>query len=68
MSCGTGIPGGSTRITGSFDDTEARELALLINGGALPVPVETVEQHTVGPTLGARAITASARAAPSAPP
>ncbi|WP_329323387.1 protein translocase subunit SecD [Streptomyces sp. NBC_01715] len=63
VSCGTGIPGGSTRITGSFDDAEARELALLINGGALPVPVETVEQHTVGPTLGARAITASAWAA-----
>lgn len=63
VSCGTGIPGGSTRITGSFGDTEARELALLINGGALPVPVETVEQHTVGPALGARAITASARAA-----
>ncbi|MFD8418008.1 protein translocase subunit SecD [Streptomyces sp. NPDC059466] len=63
VSCGTGIPGGSTRITGSFGDTEARELALLINGGALPVPVETVEQHTVGPTLGARALTASAWAA-----
>ncbi|MFF9312313.1 protein translocase subunit SecD [Streptomyces sp. NPDC014748] len=63
VACGTGIAGGSTQITGSFDDAEARELALLINGGALPVPVETVEQHTVGPTLGARAITASAWAA-----
>ncbi|MGW0083269.1 protein translocase subunit SecD [Streptomyces sp. NPDC003393] len=63
VACGTGIAGGSTQITGSFDDSEARELALLINGGALPVPVETVEQHTVGPTLGARAITASAWAA-----
>ncbi|MFI2641471.1 protein translocase subunit SecD [Streptomyces sp. NPDC018610] len=63
VACGRGIAGGSTQITGSFDDGEARELALLINGGALPVPVETVEQHTVGPTLGARAITASAWAA-----
>lgn len=63
VSCGTGIPGGSTVITGAFDDTGARELALLISGGALPVPVETVEQHTVGPSLGARAITASAWAA-----
>ncbi|MEU0601332.1 protein translocase subunit SecD [Streptomyces sp. NPDC006393] len=63
VACGTGIAGGSTQITGSFSDSEARELALLINGGALPVPVETVEQHTVGPTLGARAITASAWAA-----
>lgn len=63
VACGTGIAGGSTQITGSFNDAEARELALLINGGALPVPVDTVEQHTVGPTLGARAITASAWAA-----
>ncbi|MEV5440534.1 protein translocase subunit SecD [Streptomyces sp. NPDC052682] len=61
--CRTGIQDGATRITGSFGPEEARELALLINGGALPVPVETVEQRTVGPTLGARAITASAWAA-----
>ncbi|MFJ3821070.1 protein translocase subunit SecD [Streptomyces nodosus] len=63
VACGSGISGGSTQITGSFDDKEARELALLINGGALPVPVETVEQRTVGPTLGAEAIEASAWAA-----
>ncbi|WP_166022156.1 MULTISPECIES: protein translocase subunit SecD [Streptomyces] len=63
VACGDGITGGATQITGAFDDAEARELALLISGGALPVPVETVEQHTVGPTLGARAIEASAWAA-----
>ncbi|WP_063819808.1 protein translocase subunit SecD, partial [Streptomyces caniscabiei] len=63
VACGTGIRDGATRITGSFGPEEARELSLLVNGGALPVPVETVEQRTVGPTLGARAITASAWAA-----
>ncbi|WP_328939608.1 protein translocase subunit SecD [Streptomyces tauricus] len=63
VACRTGIAGGSTQITGSFSREEARELGLLINGGALPVPVETVEQRTVGPTLGATAIEASARAA-----
>ncbi|BCL32995.1 protein translocase subunit SecD [Streptomyces aurantiacus] len=63
VACRTGIAGGSTQITGSFSRDEARELGLLINGGALPVPVETVEQRTVGPTLGATAIEASARAA-----
>ncbi|MDX3130429.1 protein translocase subunit SecD [Streptomyces europaeiscabiei] len=63
VACGSGISGGSTQITGSFSADEAKELALLINGGALPVPVESVEQRTVGPTLGARAITASAWAA-----
>ncbi|THA67062.1 protein translocase subunit SecD [Streptomyces sp. A0958] len=63
VSCGTGLPSGSTQITGSFSADEARELALLIEGGSLPVPVEIVEQRTVGPTLGAAAIDASARAA-----
>ncbi|WP_328864707.1 protein translocase subunit SecD [Streptomyces sp. NBC_00304] len=63
VGCGTGLPSGSTQITGSFSADEARELALLIQGGALPVPVEIVEQRTVGPTLGAAAIDASARAA-----
>ncbi|MFD7245819.1 protein translocase subunit SecD [Streptomyces massasporeus] len=63
LTCGTGIRDGATQITGSFSPEEARDLSLLINGGALPVPVETVEQRTVGPTLGAQAITASAWAA-----
>ncbi|MER7481841.1 protein translocase subunit SecD [Streptomyces sp. NPDC126510] len=63
VACGAGIRDGATRITGSFSAEEARELSLLINGGALPVPVETVEQRTVGPTLGAQAITAGAWAA-----
>ncbi|MFH8584347.1 protein translocase subunit SecD [Streptomyces celluloflavus] len=63
VACGTGITGGSTRITGGFGQEEARELALLVNGGALPVPVELVEQRTVGPTLGAAAIASSAQAA-----
>jgi SecD/SecF fusion protein len=63
VACRTGIREGATQITGSFGPEEARELSLLVNGGALPVPVETVEQRTVGPTLGAQAITASAWAA-----
>ncbi|MGI5467758.1 protein translocase subunit SecD [Streptomyces sp. CA-132043] len=63
VACGTGITGGATQITGGFTQQEAQDLALLIKGGALPVPVELVEQRTVGPTLGADAIEASARAA-----
>ncbi|MFG6199395.1 protein translocase subunit SecD [Nonomuraea sp. JJY05] len=61
--CRTGIPGGSADITGSFAHGEARDLAVLIKGGALPVPLTIVEQRTVGPTLGAAAIEASAKAA-----
>ncbi|MEW1658634.1 protein translocase subunit SecD [Streptomyces sp. NPDC093707] len=63
VACGIGITGGNTQITGGFDQDTAQELALLINGGALPVPVDVVEQRTVGPTLGALAITSSAQAA-----
>ncbi|MFG2547959.1 protein translocase subunit SecD [Streptomyces sp. NPDC048594] len=63
VTCGAGITGGSTQITGSFDDAEARELALLVKGGALPVPVETIEQRTIGATLGDEAISAGAWAA-----
>lgn len=61
--CDVGQTGGSTRITGDFSQEEATDLAALIQGGSLPVPVETIESRTVGPTLGADAIEASAYAA-----
>ena len=60
--CNRGITGGQTQITGSFGETEAKDLAALIEGGSLPVPVETIEQRVVGPTLGKAAIDASAMA------
>jgi SecD/SecF fusion protein len=63
VACGQGIAGGTTSITGQFSPDEARDLALLIRAGALPVPVDVMEQRTVGPTLGAAAIEASATAA-----
>ena len=63
VQCGEGITGGETVITGDFTEAGAKDLALLIRGGALPVPVEVVEQRTVGPTLGDAAVRASAWAA-----
>ncbi|MGB3135897.1 MAG: protein translocase subunit SecD [Nodosilinea sp.] len=48
----TGIPGGGAEISGSFDAESANELAIQLRGGALPLPVEVVENRTVGPTLG----------------
>jgi SecD/SecF fusion protein len=63
VACDIGIPGGSTQIVGDFTAEEAKDLAVLIKGGALPVPVEVIEQRTVGPTLGKAAIDASAQAA-----
>jgi SecD/SecF fusion protein len=61
--CEEGIGGGQTVITGDFTGEEAEQLALLIRAGALPVPVEVIEQRTVGPTLGEAAIKASVQAA-----
>jgi SecD/SecF fusion protein len=61
--CGEGITGGTTAITGNFTDRDAKDLALLIRAGALPVPVEVVEQRTIGPTLGDAAVRASVQAA-----
>jgi SecD/SecF fusion protein len=63
VACDVGIVGGSTQIVGSFTAEGAKDLAALIKGGALPVPVEVIEQRTVGPTLGKAAIDASAQAA-----
>ena len=63
VACEQGIGGGQTVITGDFTGDEAGDLALLIRAGALPVPVEVVEQRTVGPTLGEAAIKASVQAA-----
>lgn len=63
VQCGVGITGGETLITGNFDEETSNELALLIRAGALPVPVEVIEQGTVGPSLGEAAIEASLQAA-----
>jgi len=57
------ITGGEGRITGYKDLQEARNIALLLKSGALPVPVEIIEKRTVGPTLGADSIDKSKQAA-----
>lgn len=48
----TGITGGQATISGGFTTQEAADLAIQLRGGALPVPVEIVENRTVGATLG----------------
>jgi preprotein translocase subunit SecD len=47
-----GISGGSAVITGRFTAQQANDLGVQLRGGALPVPVEIVENRTVGATLG----------------
>ncbi|MCU0525703.1 MAG: protein translocase subunit SecD [Elainella sp. Prado103] len=48
----TGITGGTASITGGFDAQGAARLSQQLQGGALPVPIEVVENRTVGATLG----------------
>lgn len=55
----TGISGGQATITGSFDTQAASDLAVQLRGGALPVPVEIIENRTVGATLGQDSIQSS---------
>jgi len=50
------IKGGAGVISGSFDTTEANNLALLLRAGALPAPIDVIEERTVGPSLGADSI------------
>lgn len=52
------ILGGSGVITGNFDVKSANDLALLLRSGALPAPLEVIEERTVGAGLGADSIKA----------
>lgn len=70
VACGASITG-STQITGSFSQAEADDLAVLIEGGSLPLRIAAVadgediapDVRTIGPTLGDSAIKASIEAA-----
>jgi protein-export membrane protein SecD len=46
------IVGGNGQITGGFDFQSATDLALLLRSGALPAPLNIIEERTVGPGLG----------------
>jgi preprotein translocase subunit SecD len=50
------ITGGDAQISGSFTVEEAKQLAIQLNAGALPVPINLVQETTVGATLGALSI------------
>ncbi len=47
------ISEGNAVITGSFTVEEAKQLAISINSGALPLPIQLIEQRNIGPSLGA---------------
>src|SRR5437899_8795406 len=54
------ILGGSGIISGSFTTQTASDLALLLRAGALPAPIQILEERTVGAELGADSIHAGA--------
>lgn len=53
------IDGGNAVITGQFTTDEAKNLAIELNAGALPVPIKLISQHFVGPTLGQESVNRS---------
>lgn len=58
------IPNGHAQISGSFDTYEsAQSLAMMLQGGALPIDLTIVEKQTTGPQLGADSIDKSIKAA-----
>jgi len=50
------------QISGRFTKQTAEDLALTLRSGALPAPIEYLEERTVGPSLGADSIRAGVRA------
>lgn len=56
------IPGGTASINGNFTVEEAKSLAITLNAGALPVPIEIISQTNIAPTLGQDSINKSIRA------
>ena len=52
------IIGGSGQISGDFTFQSATDLALLLRSGALPAPLNIIEERTVGPDLGQDSIDA----------
>ena len=50
------IPNGRTQITGSFTRQQVTDIVTILKSGALPAPVNIVGERTIGPSLGAAAI------------
>ncbi|MDW2975290.1 MAG: protein translocase subunit SecD [Alphaproteobacteria bacterium] len=50
------IPGGRGQISGGFSLQGAKDLAVLLRSGALPAPLQVIEERTVGAGLGADTI------------
>ncbi len=56
------IPGGRTQIEGFSNMNEAKDIAIILRAGALPAPVNIIEERIVGPSLGADSISQGTQA------
>ena len=52
----TAILDGRAILTGGFDIESAKQLSIQLNAGALPVPIDILEQRTIGANLGEASI------------
>jgi len=50
------ISGGSTLIEGFADINEAKDIAIVLRAGALPAPVDIIQEKVIGPSLGADSV------------
>ena len=50
------ISDGNAQISGNFTAKEAKQLAIQLNAGALPIPLKIESQTRVGPTIGSGSI------------
>jgi protein-export membrane protein SecD len=50
------ITGGNAQIEGFDSIEEARDIAIVLRAGALPAPLQIIEERTIGPSLGADSI------------
>lgn len=56
------IVDGQAVMSGGFSTQEAQQLAIQLNAGALPVPIEIIEQRQLGASIGQDAVTKSIQA------
>ncbi len=56
------ITGGQAVISGDFTLDEAKQLAIALNAGALPVPIKVIKQQNIAPTLGRESVRQSIQA------
>jgi len=53
------IADGQAIISGKFTTAQTKEMAILLNSGALPAPVKVIQQQTIGATLGQESVNKS---------